>query len=123
MNPTHHQTLRQLLTERVTLDIVFDKVDYAAGPFKKNQIWIRAKASCRQRICVCLYSFLFKAVHLEIVTTAAFIACLRHLISPRGQLSQIGSDNGTHFVSRVSSGTKDTPVILDCSSHCASPMH
>ena len=40
MNPTHHQTLGQLLTERVTLDIVFDKVgvDFAAGPFKKSNM-------------------------------------------------------------------------------------
>ena len=55
-----------------------------------------------QKAWVCLFTCaVFRAVHLELVTslsTAALLMALRRLISRRGRPSYIYSDNGTNFV-------------------------
>ena len=51
---------------------------------------------------VCLFvAMSVKAVHLEVasnLTSAAFIACLRHFIARRGKLYSIWSDHESNFV-------------------------
>ena len=95
------QLVGQLPTERVTPDLVFDKVgvDYA-GPIYVKYGSIRKPTVVKAYICV-FVSMSVKAVHLELVsdlTSEAFIACLRRFISRRGKPSLIWSDHGTNFV-------------------------
>lgn len=95
------QVLGQLPKERVTPDIVFDKVgiDYAGPVFIKHG-YVRKPTVVKAYICV-FVSLSVKAVHLELVsdlTSDAFIACLRRFISRRGKPSLIWSDHGTNFV-------------------------
>ena len=95
------QILGQLPKERVTPDIVFDKVgvDYA-GPVYIRQGYVRKPTIVKAYICV-FVSLSVKAVHLELVsdlTSDAFIACLRRFIARRGKPSLIWSDHGTNFV-------------------------
>ena len=95
------QVLGQLPKERVTPDIVFDKVgvDYAGPVFIKHG-YVRKPIVVKAYICV-FVSLSVKAVHLELVsdlTSDAFIACLRRFISRRGKPSLIWSDHGTNFV-------------------------
>ena len=95
------QILGQLPKERVTPDIVFDKVgvDYAGPVFIKHG-YVRKPIVVKAYICV-FVSLSVKAVHLELVsdlTSDAFIACLRRFISRRGKPSLIWSDHGTNFV-------------------------
>lgn len=51
---------------------------------------------------VCLFiCFATRAIHLELVSDAStpqFLQAFRRLISARGQVSEIWSDNGTNFV-------------------------
>ena len=91
----------QLPKERVTPDIVFDKVgiDYA-GPVLIKHAHVRKPTIVKAYICV-FVALSVKAVHLELVsdlTTEAFIACLRRFIACRGKPSLIWSDHGSNFV-------------------------
>jgi len=73
-------------------------VDFA-GPFIVRS-GIRRVTGKKAWICVFI-CFATRAVHLEIVedmTSEAFMACLRRLISRRGHCAVIHSDNGTNFV-------------------------
>ena len=95
------QMLGQLPIERVTPDLVFEKVgvDYA-GPVYTKYGSTRKPTIVKTYICV-FVSLSVKAVHLELVsdlTTEAFIACLRRFIARRGKPSLIWSDHGTNFV-------------------------
>ena len=95
------QLVGQLPIERVTPDLVFNKVgvDYA-GPVYIKYGFVRKPTVVKAYICV-FVSLSVKAVHLELVsdlTSDAFIACLRCFISRRGKPSLIWSDHGTNFV-------------------------
>ena len=93
--------LGQLPIERVTPDLVIDKVgvDYAGHFYVKYE-------HVRKPTVVKMYANVFvslskKAVHLELVselTSEAFLACLRCFISRRGKPTLIWSDHGTNFV-------------------------
>ena len=92
------QLLGQLPVERITPDLVFDKVgvDYA-GPVLIKYGYIRKPTIVKAYVFV---SLSVKAVHLELVTdltSEAFIACLKRFIARRGLPSLIWSDNGTNF--------------------------
>ena len=93
--------LGQLPMERVTPDIVFNKVgiDYA-GPVLVKYGMTRKPTILKAYICV-FVSLAVKAVHLELVsdlTTEAFIAALRRFIARRGKPALIWSDHGSNFV-------------------------
>ena len=95
------QLLGQLPIERITPDLIFDKVgvDYA-GPVYIKYGHVRKPVVVKAYICV-FVSLSIKAVHLELasdLTTDAFIASLRRFISRRGKPSLIWSDNGSNFV-------------------------
>ena len=95
------QMFGQLPCERVTPDIVFNKVglDYA-GPLLLKLGRTRKPVIVKAYVCV-FVSLSVKAVHLELVsdlTTEAFIACLRRFISRRGKPVVLWSDNGKNFV-------------------------
>ena len=96
-----NQMFGQLPCERVTPDIVFNKVglDYA-GPLLLKLGRTRKPVIVKAYVCV-FVSLSVKAVHLELVsdlTTEAFIACLRRFISRRGKPVVLWSDNGKNFV-------------------------
>ena len=96
-----YQMLGQLPIERLTPDLVFDKVgvDYA-GPFYVKYGHARKPTVVKTYASV-FVSLSVKAVHLELVselTTEAFLACLRRFISRRGKPTLIWSDHGTNFV-------------------------
>ena len=91
----------QLPMERVTPDIVFERVgvDYA-GPMYVKHGHVRKPTIVKAYVCV-FVSLSVKAVHLEVVsdlTTEAFIATLRRFISRRGKPTVVWSDHGTNFV-------------------------
>ena len=97
-----HQILGQLQIERVTPDLIFDKVgvDYA-GPFYIKYGHMR-KPTVVKTYATVFVSLSVKAVHLELVselTTEACLTCLRHFISRRGKPTLIWSDHGTNSVS------------------------
>lgn len=88
----------QLPKERVTPDAVFNRVgvDYA-GPILIKRGHVRKPVILKAYICVFI-SLSVKAVHLELVSDLAFIACLRRFIAHRGKPSLIWSDHGSNFV-------------------------
>ena len=93
--------LGQLPIERITPDLVFNKVgvDYARPVYIKYGL-VRKPTVIKAYICV-FVSLSVKAVHLELVsdlTSESFIACLRRFISRRGKPCLIWSDHGTNFV-------------------------
>ncbi len=95
------QMMGQLPLERVTPDLVFDRVgvDYA-GPFLLKLGATRRPTIVKAYACVYV-SLSVRAVHLELVsdlTTAAFIASLRRFIAQRGKPTLLWSDHGTNFV-------------------------
>ena len=95
------QMLGQLPIERITPDLVFDKVgvDYA-GPFYIKYGHVRKPTIVKSYASV-FVSLSVKAVHIELasdLTAEAFIACLRRFISRRGKPALIWSDHGTNFV-------------------------
>ena len=95
------QMMGQLPVERVTPDLVFDRVgvDYA-GPLLLKLGSTRKPVIVKSYVCVYV-SLSVKAVHLELVSdlsTDAFIACLRRFISRRGKPTLLWSDHGTNFV-------------------------
>lgn len=120
---TSEQLMATLPTIRTTPQRAFSKVgvDYA-GPViirsalgrlpKLTKAWIA--------VFVCLVT---RAIHLELVsdaTTQAFIAALRRMISRRGIVTEIISDNGTNFVGAnnyirniVSQVRRDAGIIMD----------
>lgn len=76
--------LGQLPIERITPDLVFDKVgtDYA-GPVYSKHGFVRKPTVVKAYVCIFI-SLSVKAVHLELVsnlTTDAFIACLCRFIA------------------------------------------
>ena len=98
------QLLGQIPTERITPDLVFNRVglDYA-GPFILKYGSIRKPSFIKSYVCI-FVSLSIKAVHLELVsdlTTDTFIAALRRFIARRGKPSLIWSDHGTNFVGAV----------------------
>ena len=92
------QMMGQLPAERLTLGLVFENVgvDYA-GPVILKQGSVRNPTLVKAYICV-FVSLSIRAVHLEDLTTEAFLTALRRFISRRGKSSIICSDNGTNFV-------------------------
>lgn len=95
----------QLPVERVTPDLVFNKVgvDYA-GPLQLKSGSTRKPVIVKTYVCV-FVSLSVRAVHLELVSdlsTDAFIACLRRFISRRGKPMLMWSDHGTNFVGAAS---------------------
>ena len=95
----------QVPTERVTPDLVFDRVgvDYA-GPLQLKLGSTRKPVIVKSYVCV-FVSLSVRAVHLELVSdlsTDAFIACLRRFISQRGKPTLLWSDHGTNFVGAAS---------------------
>ena len=95
------QMMGQLPSERVTPDIVFNKVglDYA-GPLLLKLGHTRKPVIVKAYVCV-FVSLSVKAVHLELVsdlTTEAFLACLRRFMSRRGKPAVLWSDHGKNFV-------------------------
>ena len=90
------QMMGQVPTERVTPDLVFDRVgvDYA-GPLQLKLGSTRKPVIVKSYVCV----------HLELVSdlsTDPFIACLRRFISRRGKPTLIWSDHGTNSVGATS---------------------
>ena len=99
------QMMGQLPVERVTPDLVFNRVgvDYA-GPLQLKLGSTRKPVIVKSYVCV-FVSLSVRAVHLELVSdlsTDAFIACLRRFISRRGKPSLLWSDHGTNFVGAAS---------------------
>ena len=95
------QLMGQLPAERVTPDLIFNRVgvDYA-GPLQLKLGSVRKPTIVNSYVCV-FVSLSVRAVHLELVsdlTTDSFIACLRRFISRRGKPTLICSDHGTNFV-------------------------
>ena len=95
------QLMGQLPAERVTPDLIFNRVgvDYA-GPLQLKLGPTRKPVIIKSYVCV-FVSLSVRAVHLELVsdlTTDAFIACLRRFISRRGKPTLVWSDHGTNFV-------------------------
>ena len=95
------QMLGQLPIERVTPDVVFDRVgvDYA-GPIYVKYGYVRKPTVVKAYVCI-FVSLSVRAVHLELVSdlsSEAFIACLRRFVSRRGLPNLIWSDHGTNFV-------------------------
>ena len=95
------QMLGQLPIERITPDLVFDKVgvDYA-GPFYIKYGHVRKPTIVKSYASV-FVSLSVKAVHIELasdLTAEAFIACLRRSISRRGKPALIWSDHGMNFI-------------------------
>ena len=83
------QLLGQLPIERITPDLIFDKV--GVGPVYIKHSHIRKPVIVKAYICV-FVSLAVKAVHLELtsdLTTDAFIASLRRFMSHRGKPSLI----------------------------------
>ena len=104
--------LGQLPMERVTPDLVFNKVgiDYA-GPISIKYGMVRKPTVVKSYICV-FVSLSVKAVHLELVsdlTTEAFIAALRRFTARRGKPSLIWSDHGSNFVGAI----RELKVMFD----------
>ena len=98
---TQTAMMGQLPLERVTPDIVFEKVgiDYA-GPLYLKYGQVRKPTITKAYVCVFM-SFSVIAIHLELVsdlTAEAFIATLRRFIARRGKPSLIQSDHGSNFV-------------------------
>ena len=95
------QMMGQLPKERVTTDVVFNKVgiDYA-GPVYLKEGSARKPVIVKAYVCV-FVSLSTRAVHIEAVsdlTSEAFLACLRRFISRRGKPTLLWSDHGTNFV-------------------------
>lgn len=100
-----NQKMGQLPMERVTPDLIFNRVgvDYA-GPLLLKLGSTRKPVAVKSYVCV-FVSLSVKAVHLELVSdlsTDAFIACLRRFISRRGKPTLLWSDHGTNFVGAAS---------------------
>ena len=95
------QLIGQLPAERVTPDLIFNRVgvDYA-GSLQLKIGLARRPVIVKSYVCV-FVSLSVRAVHLELVsdlTTDAFVACLRRFISRRGKPTLIWGDHGTNFV-------------------------
>jgi hypothetical protein len=95
------QLMGNLPKDRVTPDYPFNcsGVDLC-GPF-----FIKIKTMRRsilQKVYICIFvCFVFKAVHLEIVsdlTSESFIAALKRFVARRGKCAKLYSDNATNFV-------------------------
>ena len=93
--------LGQLPIERLTPDLVFDKVGVNyAGPFCIKYGHVRKPIVVKTNTSV-FVSLSVKAVNLELVselTTEAFLACLMCFISQQGKPTLIWSDHRTNFV-------------------------
>lgn len=97
----HPPSFGQLPIERITPDMVFDRVglDYA-GPLQIKLGYVRKPTVLKAYVCI-FVSLTVKAVHLELVsdlTSEAFLAALRRFISRRGKPSLLWSDHGSNFV-------------------------
>ncbi|XP_039452434.2 uncharacterized protein LOC120431370 [Culex pipiens pallens] len=88
-----------LPSARVTAALPFSRtgVDYA-GPFYLKEGRLRSPRKAYVCVFVCMST---KAIHLELVgslTTDGFIGALHRMVSRRGMVSEMKSDNGTNFV-------------------------
>ncbi|XP_053691498.1 uncharacterized protein LOC128740013 [Sabethes cyaneus] len=93
------QSVADLPSSRVTPARPFTicGVDYCGPFYVKSEIRKRGPTKVYVAIFVC---FSTRAVHIELVsdlTTAAFLAALRRMISDRGWPTEIHSDNATTF--------------------------
>ena len=91
----------QLPKERVTPDVVFNKVgiDYA-GHVHLKEGSVRKPVIVKAYVCV-FVSLSTRAVQIEAVSgliSEAFLACLQRFISRRGKPTLLWSDHGTNFV-------------------------
>ena len=105
----------QLPIERVTPGLVFEhtRIDYA-GPVYVKLGHVRKPTSVKAYIGI-FVSLSVKAVHIELIsdlTSAAFLACLRHFIACRGKPIKIWSDHGSNFVG-TSRELKDLAIFLE----------
>lgn len=101
---TSEQIMSSLPEYRTTPKRAFSNVgvDYA-GPFMLRPNLLRGRANQTRlkayiAVFVCLVT---RAIHLELVSdssTQAFIAALRRMVSRRGAITMIISDNATNFV-------------------------
>lgn len=75
-------------------------IDYA-GPFIIRPNLLRGRHTTLKAYLAVFVCMVTRAIHLELVsdaTTAAFIAALKRVISRRGLINTIVTDNGTNFV-------------------------
>ncbi|XP_063911125.1 uncharacterized protein LOC135128161 [Zophobas morio] len=98
---TYEQLMGNLPFDRVNPSRPFSNcgVDYA-GPIMIKEGRGRGKRSikCYVVVFVCLVT---KAIHLDLVldyTSQSFLNCLKRMISRRGKILHMYSDNGTNFV-------------------------
>ena len=113
INPRNFQPLMgNLPSARITPAPPFLNcgVDFA-GPFQLKSLAGRGgklyKAYVAVFVCMAV-----KAVHLELVTelsTEAFLAALRRMISRRGHISHIFSDNATNFIG----ANRELKILVD----------
>ncbi|GJQ71474.1 hypothetical protein Trydic_g13553 [Trypoxylus dichotomus] len=100
--PTNAEYIMDNLPERrVTPAKPFENigVDYFGPIYIRESM--KRKANLVKSYGAIFVCFATKAVHIEIVSclsTQAFLAALRRLVSRRGNISNIYSDNGTQFV-------------------------
>ncbi|GFW62232.1 uncharacterized protein TNCV_4421211 [Trichonephila clavipes] len=101
---TKTQTINQMMgdlpRDRIVPSRPFEKVglDYA-GPIITKPNLKRSRVTLKSYIAIFI-CFSTKATHLEVVsilTTEAFLACLRRFIARRSKPSVIWSDNATNF--------------------------
>ncbi|XP_015770180.1 PREDICTED: uncharacterized protein LOC107348643 [Acropora digitifera] len=63
-------------------------------------LYVRSLSSPQQKIWICLYTCVSRAIHLDLVrdlTTNAFLRCFRRFTARRGRPSLMVSDNGRMF--------------------------
>ncbi|GFU87483.1 uncharacterized protein TNCV_2446171 [Trichonephila clavipes] len=95
------QIMRNLPKERLITDYPFNcpGVDFS-GPFFIKNKGQRKGNLFKVYICIKV-CFVFKAVHIELVsdlTSQAFIAALKRFMARRGKCAKLFSDNGKNFV-------------------------
>ncbi|GFX85003.1 integrase catalytic domain-containing protein [Trichonephila clavipes] len=87
--------------ERLIIDYPFNSsgVDFSGPIFIKNKGQRKGNFF---KVYICIFvCFVFKAVHIELVsdlTSQAFIAALKRFMARRGKCAKLFSDNGKNFV-------------------------
>ncbi|GFX36629.1 integrase catalytic domain-containing protein [Trichonephila clavipes] len=95
------QTMGNLPKERLITDYPFNcsGVDFSGPFFIKNKGQRKGNLF---KVYICIFvCFVFKAVHIELVsdlTSQAFIAALKRFMARRGKCAKLFSDNGKNFI-------------------------
>ncbi|GFW90775.1 integrase catalytic domain-containing protein [Trichonephila clavipes] len=95
------QSMGNLPKERLITDYPFNcsGVDFSGPFFIKNKGQRKGNLF---KVYICIFvCFVFKAVHIELVsdlTSQAFIAALKRFMARRGKCAKLFSDNGKNFV-------------------------